>query len=761
MKNLILKIYSSLIIVKFVYITTTFSSSTSNNVKLINYWPMSNLNDLIGETNLYNGYNYSFVSDRFCTPNSAIYLRNGFLQIPDGVYLSSDFTVTIWINLKSYQSWSRIFTFGKEQSNGNVLFSMYQKTSDLYIGNKQTGLRANANIELNKWHFVSVVLKETTVYIYVNGIIINSGSLIKLNNLRKNNFIGKSNYANDPYIDAIFDEIKIYKGVLSGNEMNLSYYSSLSSMNSCNSTNNNQVFLINHWPMSNLSDIVGKADLYNGFNYSFVSDRFCTPNSAIYFRNGFLQVPEGVYFSGDFTVTAWIYLKSFKMWQRIIDFGNGELNENVLLAMIRTTSKIHASVYEFSSCKGLDISDIIELNKWYFISLVLNGKKGYIYVDGNLFASGPLLRPNDVLRKNNYIGKSNWPSDSNADAIYDEIKIYKGALSPNSIISSYYSSLSTISSCDSIKNRNIVLINHWSMSSLSDVIGRASLFKGSNYSFASDRFGTPNSAIYFRNGYLQVPEGVYFSGDFTVTVWIYLKSYQWSSGIFNFGNEESIDNVGLEMYENSSKITGYIYKEKNYSQMLKCLPSIVTLNQWHFVSFVLSNTTGYIYVNESIIASYPLLRPNAVLRKKNYIGKNYLEPNSNIDAIYDEIKIYKGALLKEEIISSYNSLFKDTIFTTTSTTTTTTTKTTTTSTKKTTTTSTKKTTRTTTTTTTKITSISSANNFEISSENDVNDDSSTESTNHHSKSENLFIKIFFPVFILVSIIGSIIHFFCF
>ncbi len=104
MKILILEIYSSLIIVKFIYITNSFSSSISNDVKLINYWPMSNLNDLIGEANLYNGYNYLFVSDRFCTPNSAIYLRNGYLQIPDGVYLSGDFTVTVWISLKYIRS---------------------------------------------------------------------------------------------------------------------------------------------------------------------------------------------------------------------------------------------------------------------------------------------------------------------------------------------------------------------------------------------------------------------------------------------------------------------------------------------------------------------------------------------------------------------------------------------------------------------------------------------------------------------------------
>jgi hypothetical protein len=81
--------------------------------------------------------------------------------------------------------------------------------------------------------------------------------------------------------------------------------------------------------MSNLSDVVGGANLYGGSNYSFTFDRFCSANSAIYFNKGYLQVPEGVYFSGDFTVTAWIYLKSYQSYSRIFDFGNGRISDNV------------------------------------------------------------------------------------------------------------------------------------------------------------------------------------------------------------------------------------------------------------------------------------------------------------------------------------------------------------------------------------------------------------------------------------------------
>jgi hypothetical protein len=86
--------------------------------------------------------------------------------------------------------------------------------------------------------------------------------------------------------------------------------------------------------MSNLIDSVRGANLFGGSRYSFVPDRFCSANSAIYFNQGYLQAPSGVYFSGDFTVTAWIYLKSYKSSSRLIDFGNGVANNNILVATL-------------------------------------------------------------------------------------------------------------------------------------------------------------------------------------------------------------------------------------------------------------------------------------------------------------------------------------------------------------------------------------------------------------------------------------------
>jgi hypothetical protein len=186
--------------------------------------------------------------------------------------------------------------------------------------------------------------------------------------------------------------------------------------------------LINYWPMNNLTDLVGGANLFGGSSYSFVPDRYGSVDQAIYFNQGYLQVPAGVYFTGDFTVTAWIYLKSYQSYSRIIDFDG-----YIILGMTSTTSQIFGKIFQ-----NFETSPpIINLNEWYFISFVLSGTTGYIYVNGKQVITGLLQIPNNIARTNNYIGKSNWASDSNADAIYDEIKIFKGALSSTDILNEY------------------------------------------------------------------------------------------------------------------------------------------------------------------------------------------------------------------------------------------------------------------------------------------------------------------------------------
>lgn len=189
--------------------------------------------------------------------------------------------------------------------------------------------------------------------------------------------------------------------------------------------------------MNNLSDVIGGANLYGGSNYYFAPDRFDTPRSAIFFNQGFLQVPSGSYFSGDFTFTAWIFLVKYQVYSRIIDFGNGQAIDNICLQFYQTTSQMQVSVNQGSTVTYIRTSPIFSLKQWYFVAYVLSDKTGYVYVNGNQVGSGTILLPKKIVTTLNYIGKSNWVNDEYAEAVYDDIKIYSGALSSNDVINIY------------------------------------------------------------------------------------------------------------------------------------------------------------------------------------------------------------------------------------------------------------------------------------------------------------------------------------
>src|ERR1041385_1589777 len=59
------------------------------------------------------------------------------------------------------------------------------------------------------------------------------------------------------------------------------------------------------------------------------------PGSALNLNgvNGYIQATNGVWFNGDFTVEAWVYVRTYANWSRLIDFANGPNNQNVYVAL--------------------------------------------------------------------------------------------------------------------------------------------------------------------------------------------------------------------------------------------------------------------------------------------------------------------------------------------------------------------------------------------------------------------------------------------
>jgi arabinan endo-1,5-alpha-L-arabinosidase len=197
--------------------------------------------------------------------------------------------------------------------------------------------------------------------------------------------------------------------------------------------------LVNYWPLvgGNTRDFIAQSDLFACINMTFVADRFGNPNSAIYLNNGFCKAPPGVYFSLTLTVMGWLKIVQPTSWSRFFDFGNGPAVDVVVLTICADLNpKPVLGLYSTNqTLVHLVSSFIFNLNQWYHLATVHDAVNSYIYINGVLSASQATNhRVNAVVRMNNFIGKSNWAGDANANAIFDDIRIYNRGLSGQEIL---------------------------------------------------------------------------------------------------------------------------------------------------------------------------------------------------------------------------------------------------------------------------------------------------------------------------------------
>lgn len=130
------------------------------------------------------------------------------------------------MNLDTVSNSSRIFDFGSGTSNnmfltpkngqsGNIRFEIYHNS----IAQRIDG---NAALPSGGWHHVAVTLDGATGTIYIDGKKAGSGNInIKPSQLgdTMQNRIGRSQFANDPYLDGRVDDFRIYNVALTAQEV--------------------------------------------------------------------------------------------------------------------------------------------------------------------------------------------------------------------------------------------------------------------------------------------------------------------------------------------------------------------------------------------------------------------------------------------------------------------------------------------------------------------------------------------------------------
>jgi len=153
-----------------------------------------------------------------------------YVRLPVGMMSTlTNFTIALWVRLNSTANWARLFDFGNDTTVNMFLTPQNSVNGRLRFAITTSGAGGEQRIDgtfgLNTsvWYHVVVTLSGNRGVLYVNGTPVGTNNSITLRpasmGVTTNNYIGRSQYTWDPYLDAELDEFQVYRVGLSATEV--------------------------------------------------------------------------------------------------------------------------------------------------------------------------------------------------------------------------------------------------------------------------------------------------------------------------------------------------------------------------------------------------------------------------------------------------------------------------------------------------------------------------------------------------------------
>jgi ethanolamine utilization microcompartment shell protein EutS len=164
--------------------------------------------------------------------------------------------------------------------------------------------------------------------------------------------------------------------------------------------------------------------------------------------NQYGQAPSGFAdFTNGITILFFGDLNGVSNWERIIDFGNGPYNNNILVARYGTTGNLSFQFYNgTSTATSMNITIGITSGMGFY-SARADGTTCTLSNQNQTTSITSSVLPSNITRTNNYIGESNWVADDFFDGSIGVLAVYDRALTDAEIANFYntYSSRYSLS----------------------------------------------------------------------------------------------------------------------------------------------------------------------------------------------------------------------------------------------------------------------------------------------------------------------------
>lgn len=149
---------------------------------------------------------------------------DNFVQLPYTVGNHDELTIACWTYWRGGSSWQRLWDFGTG-TNQYMFFSPKSDTGMRFAiknGGDEQQIRMTRSLSTNQWVHVAVTLGTNGATLYINGEqqSTNANINIKSSDFRPVfNYIGRSQFASDPYYRGYIDDFRIYNYVLTADEI--------------------------------------------------------------------------------------------------------------------------------------------------------------------------------------------------------------------------------------------------------------------------------------------------------------------------------------------------------------------------------------------------------------------------------------------------------------------------------------------------------------------------------------------------------------
>ncbi|MDG1173447.1 MAG: LamG domain-containing protein, partial [Opitutales bacterium] len=366
-------------------------------------------------------------------------------------------TFAAWVKYDAFKHWSRIFDFGNGQDNNNILIANDQTSAtsrfNLHLPAGNPSL-TGTNLTLNAWlHRAGVIEANGNMKLYLNGTLIasntNTSALPTLT--RTQQYVGRSNWSNDGYLDGLIDDFRIYNRALSATEVSNLYQLPNSDADgdgytyaeeliagtspySASSHPNLETGLMAWYPFDgNTSDMSGNDRDATAVNtHSFVSGKIGSGVRIVGSDSGVAGHVLLPYISSlenaDTTFAFWV-------WEETMLHSHGE----AYLAYGQIES-VHNYIggQSFNFGSNTYVSGITRAS-WNHYAVTRAGSVRKGYLNGTLVAQGSWSAPASYSPTESALGRHWWSgtaaSSTRLVAIFDDLRIYDRALTANEITS--------------------------------------------------------------------------------------------------------------------------------------------------------------------------------------------------------------------------------------------------------------------------------------------------------------------------------------